>query len=428
LSKYTYTPLTTLTNESAAVTRINANFAALQAAIEKTLSRDGTSPNTMTASLDMNSQRINNLPEALTNTEPVRLAEFNEAVLGVVPSAAVLAALGYTPANKAGDTFTGPVSLIPSTPTVTPTADGSKVSVQNGTKTASQIYSPFAAGGAIQYDTARFVAEFNSGTTAQNITGVSGYVYANAASGSYPNGKNAVAVYGLGVAAVQGAQVWGANFVASDAATNDTSSFTPNSTTHVYGVEIDVTAQGASTVAGLLMSLQGSGNPTVAIALEIISPNPNKWGYGLVTHDGAVTTGAVFGSLLASGTNIASQKVAFNYFDSGATSRNLTLQASQFGSLDIGTSNGTDVFRLQPGTGGNMNFYAYSDVDTNVNLNLYSQGIGRVIVNGRFNMATAATPATASSSGQIGDVAYDSSNIYICTASNTWKRVAIATF
>jgi hypothetical protein len=37
-------------------------------------------------------------------------------------------------------------------------------------------------------------------------------------------------------------------------------------------------------------------------------------------------------------------------------------------------------------------------------------------------------PATAGATGTAGDVRYDSDYIYICTAANTWKRVAIATW
>lgn len=43
-------------------TRYNANNDLIEAALENTLSRDGTSPNTMGASLDMNSNSIINLP------------------------------------------------------------------------------------------------------------------------------------------------------------------------------------------------------------------------------------------------------------------------------------------------------------------------------------------------------------------------------
>ena len=71
MAKLTATDLTSLTNESTAISQINANFAAVETAMEKTLSRDGTTPNTMTASLDMNSQAIINLPAPSAGTSPV---------------------------------------------------------------------------------------------------------------------------------------------------------------------------------------------------------------------------------------------------------------------------------------------------------------------------------------------------------------------
>lgn len=37
-------------------------------------------------------------------------------------------------------------------------------------------------------------------------------------------------------------------------------------------------------------------------------------------------------------------------------------------------------------------------------------------------------PATAASDGTPGQVAYDSSYIYVCVATNTWKRAAISTW
>lgn len=37
-------------------------------------------------------------------------------------------------------------------------------------------------------------------------------------------------------------------------------------------------------------------------------------------------------------------------------------------------------------------------------------------------------PASAASTGTAGQIAYDSSYLYICTATDTWKRVAIATW
>lgn len=47
--------------ETTAINTINDNFAAIETALENTLSRDGTSPNTMSADLDLNSNDITNV-------------------------------------------------------------------------------------------------------------------------------------------------------------------------------------------------------------------------------------------------------------------------------------------------------------------------------------------------------------------------------
>lgn len=38
------------------------------------------------------------------------------------------------------------------------------------------------------------------------------------------------------------------------------------------------------------------------------------------------------------------------------------------------------------------------------------------------------TPASAAATGTAGTIAWDSDYIYVCTATNTWKRAAIATW
>ncbi len=45
-----------------------------------------------------------------------------------------------------------------------------------------------------------------------------------------------------------------------------------------------------------------------------------------------------------------------------------------------------------------------------------------------LRLRTAKTPATAGASGNAGDICWDSSYFYICVATNTWKRSAIATW
>ena len=86
-TKVTLSNLASLTNETTALSTINSNFETVADAIDLLLSRDGTSPNSMEANLDMNSNRIQNLPEAVSDTEPVRLGDLNGLIAGdIIPS------------------------------------------------------------------------------------------------------------------------------------------------------------------------------------------------------------------------------------------------------------------------------------------------------------------------------------------------------
>lgn len=69
MAKVSLNNLASLQNEASAIATINANFDAIETAMEKTLSRDGTSPNTMTFVHDMNGQRLVNLSEPSVSTD-----------------------------------------------------------------------------------------------------------------------------------------------------------------------------------------------------------------------------------------------------------------------------------------------------------------------------------------------------------------------
>src|ERR1044072_9141991 len=91
MAKLSLTNVGSITNQPASVqTTINNNNDLVEAALENTLSRDGTSPNEMETSLDMNSNPIINLPEATTSTEPLRKAEFDEFTTEFLVSGSVL--------------------------------------------------------------------------------------------------------------------------------------------------------------------------------------------------------------------------------------------------------------------------------------------------------------------------------------------------
>src|SRR5947207_14203835 len=82
MSKITLTDLASLQNETTAVNAVNANNATLETALDNTLSRDGTSPNTMSAPLDMNSNQIINLPTPVSANSALRLSDLNSFIGG----------------------------------------------------------------------------------------------------------------------------------------------------------------------------------------------------------------------------------------------------------------------------------------------------------------------------------------------------------
>ena len=102
--------LSTIGSRYASVAALNANFSAIATAIENTLSRDGTSPNALSANLDMNSNRILNLPAPTSNNEPVTRAYLEtldsnayDASVSAAASAEAAAASATAAANSAAN-------------------------------------------------------------------------------------------------------------------------------------------------------------------------------------------------------------------------------------------------------------------------------------------------------------------------------------
>jgi hypothetical protein len=62
-------------------------------------------------------------------------------------------------------------------------------------------------------------------------------------------------------------------------------------------------------------------------------------------------------------------------------------------------------------------------------------GVGNLLVNGviaangnQIRIVTSQTPASASAAGSAGTICWDANYIYVCVATNTWKRTAISTW
>lgn len=110
MAKLTLTDIENLNNENSVITAINNNSAAIETALENTLSRNGTSPNTMSAQLDMNSNKIVNVGTPTTSTDAVRLHELTDAestIGGYAANAANSATAAATSASSAASSAIG---------------------------------------------------------------------------------------------------------------------------------------------------------------------------------------------------------------------------------------------------------------------------------------------------------------------------------
>ena len=107
---------------------------------------------------------------------------------------------------------------------------------------------------------------------------------------------------------------------------------------------------------------------------------------------------------IASGTAVQNE-IAIGYNIAGSGSNSVTI--------------GTSASNLWTGkNNGNIDIGSTSQRFKNIFLNTGELRSGA--------MATA--PANASATGTLGDIRFTADHIYVCTATNTWKRVAIATF
>jgi hypothetical protein len=108
----------------------------------------------------------------------------------------------------------------------------------------------------------------------------------------------------------------------------------------------------------------------------------------------------------------------------GSTTRNAEISAnSAFLNLDHVNSG---VVRVS--TGGFERARITSDGKLLVGTSSDSGGALLQVNGNRVRIATAKTPASASDTGTAGEICWDADYIYVCTATNTWKRSAISTW
>jgi|LGOV01.1.fsa_nt_gb hypothetical protein len=110
--------------------------------------------------------------------------------------------------------------------------------------------------------------------------------------------------------------------------------------------------------------------------------------------------------------------------NSWKTCANLLVVAD--GNWSAGYYPGRIEFRV--GTDGNVYPKLTIKSDGKVGVNTTTPTAQLDIYSDILRLRTAKTPASAGAAGNQGDICWDADYIYVCTATNTWKRTAISTW
>ena len=123
MTKLTISNFSSLSNEASFLAALNAAFDAVETAMENTYSRDGTTPNTLSADLDVNSQDILNVNTISANSVNVNGAS----VTGFIWEGAWVTATSYTVNDGVSNSGNSYVCILDHTsdPTITQPGTGS---------------------------------------------------------------------------------------------------------------------------------------------------------------------------------------------------------------------------------------------------------------------------------------------------------------
>lgn len=188
------------------------------------------------------------------------------------------------------------------------------------------------------------------------------------------------------------------------------------------GTHVAITSQGSSTIP---LCIKGAASQ---------SANLNEWqnsdGTNLTVVDSSGNIKTTAGIFCNSGTITSTHSgLTASYPYTILWANNVA--AISFG-RDASKVAATHVWQFS-NTGYNYNTTADTGWARNaagvIEINNGTAGTFRDLIVRNFRMASPTlVPASASATGSAGQIAWDADYIYVCTATNTWKRVAIATW
>jgi hypothetical protein len=176
---------------------------------------------------------------------------------------------------------------------------------------------------------------------------------------------------------------------------------------------IGTTTDATSLSGGLVVNGSGSGAAASGPGTGALRVTGGSYVSGAGYFGGTINTTAATGNPTISATITAAggagQFPLFQLIDSRASGATWNMENGRtLGSFALRSSGSGDVLTM-----------------TSTGAATFA---GAVTVAGTVIHTLSATPASASATGTVGTMSWDANYIYICTATNTWKRVAIATW
>ncbi len=278
------------------------------------------------------------------------------------------------------------------------------------------------------YNTANGYYSLYSNTTGYRNTAIGNHSlnsnttgYGNTANGYYSLYYNTTGNYNT----ANGTYSLNANTTGNYNTANGTYSLNANTTGNyntangTYSLNANTT--GNYNTANGTYSLNANTTGNYNTANGTYSLNANTTGYGNI----AIGYASLFSNTTGYN-NIAQGMYAGRYISGGSVANQTSNNSLYFGYNSMALANGDTneiVFGANAVGNGSNSVTLGNDLITKTILK------GNVDINGdAIRLRTAQTPASATAAGDTGMICWDANYIYVCVATNTWKRSAIATW
>lgn len=171
-----------------------------------------------------------------------------------------------------------------------------------------------------------------------------------------------------------------------------------------------------ATASAERLRINSSGQ--VGIGTNAPSSNLHVRGTGLQTVTLQSTNDSAQFSITAG--NFTSQVTQISstlFVTNNASGGTVSISATGTGPIQFNTNS---VLRMVIAGGGNVGVNAATPT--------ISSGTGIHLGGSTIRLADSRTPASSTAAGNQGEICWDSSYLYVCVATNSWKRIALATF